>query len=95
MADWKDRLTGSPSAIVSCVPVGTSPVLIATAFDGRTCLTLQPDLAIFVGVATNFNATNSCIGFVASGGYYQERDYRGPVYVKAEGATGVVRRFEV
>lgn len=92
---YRHRLAGADTGSATALLVGTSPVLAAIANDARIAISLDPAVAVFIGTASSFNATTACIGGAASGARFTERDYRGEVWVKAEGATGVVRRWEV
>jgi hypothetical protein len=92
---YKERLAGSATGVATTIAVGTSPVQVRPLNDDRICLTLQPLAEVLVGVASDMTATSGVISAVPSGAVYEDRDYRGQVYVKAEGATALVRTWEV
>lgn len=92
--DYKDHLIGSATAVATSMPVGTSPVLLAPAAD-RVRLDIYADVAGHVGVSPTFTASTLRVAPIATGGKVSEPDFKGAVYGKSEGATGVFQVFDV
>jgi hypothetical protein len=82
------------TGIATTVSVPTVPVLAAGSSYNRIAITIQPTDRIVIGLASNFNATTAAIMDVPSGTVFEERDYKGDIYVKAEGAAVPVRLWE-
>lgn len=98
MVDYRERLAGQPTGIAQVIAAGTGPVQARPAVPGRTQLSLQPDGPVVVGIATAALTASGpgVVAVLASGAVFEERDYLGPVFVRAEaGATALVRVWEV
>lgn len=90
MTDYKDRLAGSPTAVATAVYCGTQPQLLYAADDNRISINAQAVGDGYVGPASTMTAS-ACFAFVASGALFEERDYRGALFGKSEGATVMFR----
>lgn len=97
MADYREFLTGAPTAFATTVYAGTAPQLLHAADSQRISLTVQTiGAGGLVGIATNFTATSNAIQSIpAADGSFEERDYKGAVYGRTEGATAGFRVWKV
>src|SRR4051794_26212752 len=85
--------TGVATTILTASGVA---VLAAAASNGynRIGVTLQPVGQTFVGIATGLNATVAVIADVPSGSLFEERDYKGDLYVRPDAAAIPIRIWE-
>lgn len=96
--DYKDHLIGSTTGVATAIPVGTVPVLLAAASGDRVALSISADVAgAALGIASNFTATSKRLHqFTATYGEHTlPLPYKGDVYGKTEGATGLLHIFDV
>lgn len=85
--------TGVGTTIVTASGVAQ---LVAAGSSGynRIALTLQPAGQTFVGYASTMNATVAAIADVPSGTLFEERDYKGDIYIRTDAAPIPIRIWE-